>query len=68
MPKGKRVQIYLPADLVERFEQIPRYERSAEVARALREKWGIKPISVATNVAAPPRTTDTPQPNAETQP
>lgn len=39
--RGKRVQIYLPADLLERWEQTPRYERSATVATALRSYWGI---------------------------
>lgn len=39
---GKRVQIYIPADLVEKWESLPRYERSAEVAEALRLKWGVK--------------------------
>lgn len=37
--KGKRVQIYIPADLMERWEALPRYERSAEVAKALRALW-----------------------------
>lgn len=37
--RGKRVQIYLPADLLERWERTPRYERSAEVAKALRQYW-----------------------------
>lgn len=37
--RGKRVQIYLPADLLERWGQTPRYERSATVAAALREYW-----------------------------
>jgi len=36
---GKRVQIYLPADLLEKWEDIPRYERSATVAAALRAFW-----------------------------
>jgi hypothetical protein len=36
---GKRAQIYLPADLLERWEGTPRYERSATVAAALREYW-----------------------------
>lgn len=39
--KGKRIQLYLAADLVERWEQTRRYERSAEVAAALRKHWGI---------------------------
>lgn len=38
--RGKRVQIYLPADLLVQWERIPRYERSATVAAALREYWG----------------------------
>ena len=36
---GRRVQIYIPADLVERWDRLPRYERSAEVAKALRAWW-----------------------------
>lgn len=44
MPKkdrtGRRVQIYLPADLLEQWERTPRYERSATVAQALRAFWG----------------------------
>lgn len=39
---GKRVQVYIPADLVDEWEQIPRYERSAEAAAALRAWWGAK--------------------------
>lgn len=39
--RGRRVQIYLPADLLERWEDIPRYERSKIVAAALRMFWGI---------------------------
>jgi hypothetical protein len=38
--RGKRVQIYLPADLLGRWERTPRYERSATVAAALRMYWG----------------------------
>lgn len=38
--RGKRVQIYIPADLVERWDATPRYERSAEVAKGLRMLWG----------------------------
>lgn len=41
--RGKRVQIYIPADLVDTWESLPRYERSAEVAKALRQLWGMKP-------------------------
>lgn len=44
MPKkrpGQRVQIYLPADLLERWKATPRYQRSATVAAALRQFWGI---------------------------
>lgn len=41
MPKGKRVQIYIPADLVEQWDRLPRYERSAEVAQALRAWWAV---------------------------
>lgn len=37
--KGKRVQIYIPADLVKKWDEFPRYERSAEVAKALRARW-----------------------------
>lgn len=37
---GKRVQIYIPADLIEQWEKLPRYERSAEVAKSLRQLWG----------------------------
>lgn len=37
--RGKRVQIYLPADLIEQWEKTPRYERSAIVAAALRAWW-----------------------------
>jgi hypothetical protein len=51
MPKGKRVQIYIPADLVEKWDALPRYERSAEVAAALRQRWGMEAPNVATNVA-----------------
>ena len=36
---GRRVQIYIPADLVAKWDALPRYERSAEVARALRQLW-----------------------------
>lgn len=36
---GRRVQIYLPADLLAQWDATPRYERSAEVAAALREWW-----------------------------
>jgi len=38
--RGKRIQIYLAADLLDRWEKTPRYERSAVVAAALREYWG----------------------------
>lgn len=38
---GRRVQIYVPADLLEKWDALPRYERSAEVAKALRAWWGI---------------------------
>lgn len=41
--RGKRVQIYLPADLLERWGQTPRYERSATVAEALRAWWKTTP-------------------------
>lgn len=53
MPKrGKRVQIYLPVDLVERWEQTPRYERSAVVATALRKHWEIvKTEKIALKIA-----------------
>jgi hypothetical protein len=44
--KGKRVQIYIPADLVKKWDALPRYERSAEVAKALRAHW-----KIGTNVA-----------------
>lgn len=37
---GRRVQIYLPADLLERWERTPRYDRSKTVAAALRLYWG----------------------------
>ena len=33
---GRRVQIYIPGDLVEYWDSLPRYERSATVAEALR--------------------------------
>ena len=33
---GKRVQIYIPADLIEQWDRLPRYERSGAVAAALR--------------------------------
>ena len=46
--RGKRVQIYLPADLLEQWERIPRYERSKIVAEALRQFWG---TNVVMNVA-----------------
>ena len=36
---GKRVQIYIPADLLDRWKALPRYERSATVAAALRKLW-----------------------------
>lgn len=39
--RGKRVQIYLPPDLLEQWEKTPRYERSATVAAALRAWWTI---------------------------
>mgnify|MGYP001616641830 CR=1 FL=1 len=42
MPRGKRVQIYLPADLLEQWGKTPRYERSAEVAKALRAWWAAR--------------------------
>lgn len=42
--KGKRIQVYLAADLVEKWEATPRYERSAEVAEALRKHWGMKKL------------------------
>lgn len=44
--RGKRIQIYLPADLLERWEQTPRYERSATVATALRRYWRIEEADV----------------------
>lgn len=47
--RGKRIQIYLAADLVERWEQTPRYERSAIVASALRQFWGVKNTEKNTN-------------------
>jgi hypothetical protein len=52
MPKqtGRRVQIYIPADLVKKWDALPRYERSAEVAKALRAHWKIE-ANVAGNVA-----------------
>lgn len=52
---GKRVQIYLPADLLDRWESIPRYERSAAVAAALRLFWDTNSssVNVAANVAEP---------------
>lgn len=40
--RGKRVQIYLPGDLLEMWDRLPRYERSAEVAKALRQLWGVE--------------------------
>ena len=33
---GRRVQIYIPSDLVDYWDSLPRYERSATVAEALR--------------------------------
>lgn len=52
--RGKRVQIYLPADLLEQWEATPRYERSAAVAKALRLLWSDKVSSsnVAPSAAA----------------
>lgn len=58
--KGKRVQIYIPADLVKKWDELPRYERSAEVAKALRAWWEIE-ANVATNVAAETAPLNTPQ-------
>jgi hypothetical protein len=39
---GKRVQIYLPGDLLEQWDRTPRYERSATVAAALRAYWAVR--------------------------
>jgi hypothetical protein len=39
---GKRVQIYLPGDLLEQWQRTPRYERSATVAAALRAYWAVR--------------------------
>lgn len=50
--RGKRIQVYLAADLIERWEQTPRYERSAEVARALRKHWGIGVKNTDVNTGA----------------
>lgn len=52
---GKRVQVYIPADLVEQWERTPRYERSAQVAKALRLFWSID-SQIDSN--QPPRTND----------
>lgn len=62
--RGRRVQVYIPADLLTRWDQLPRYERSAEVANALRAWWKIEP-NVATNVANTTDSADPPQHNAE---
>ena len=43
--RGRRVQVYIPADLLTRWDQLPRYERSAEVANALRAWWGIDELT-----------------------
>jgi hypothetical protein len=52
MSRGKRIQIYLPADLLERWNNTPRYERSAEVAIALRKHWGmVKNPKIAPDIA-----------------
>ena len=52
---GGRVQIYLPADLLERWIQIPRYERSAIAQAALRAWWGseleVKKSKMTHNIA-----------------
>jgi hypothetical protein len=40
---GRRIQIYLSADLIEKWDKLPRYERSAEVAAALRKHWSGTP-------------------------
>lgn len=60
MSKGKRVQIYIPADLVKKWDALPRYERSAEVAKALRAHWKSE-TNVATNVAREDRSEETPR-------
>ena len=36
---GRRVMIYIPADLLARWDAVPRFERSALVAEALRRMW-----------------------------
>lgn len=60
--RGKRVQIYLPADLLEQWEATPRYERSATVAAALRLFWDTKHRSnVASSVANQKKTGEKPQ-------
>lgn len=41
---GKRFQIYLTKELADRLRQIARYERSAEVQKALRQYWGMTEI------------------------
>lgn len=58
--RGKRVQIYLPADLVEQWERTPRYERSATVAAALRAWWERRPDQAVGSVVG-----STPQKSAE---
>jgi hypothetical protein len=62
--KGKRVQIYIPADLVKKWDTLPRYERSAEVAKALRAYWKIE-ANVAGNVAEQKSTGDVPHHKAK---
>jgi metal-responsive CopG/Arc/MetJ family transcriptional regulator len=49
---GKRVQIYIPADLVGKWDRLPRYERSAEIAKALRQLWGMEETTPKTTPPA----------------
>jgi hypothetical protein len=44
---GRRVQIYIPGDLLEQWDALPRYERSAAVAAALRAWWETQPANEA---------------------
>ncbi len=39
MPKGKTFQIWIPGDLVDAFEAIPKGERSAFVQEALKQNY-----------------------------
>ena len=45
--RGKRVNIYLAADLVAKWDALTPTKRSAEVAKALRLLWGMRQDKLA---------------------